>query len=149
MRDLFILSYVVFSRWSRRTCLYGSPLLSFFFYTSTTRVFSPGWIPPCCSSFPLSPSLNNNHAESKRSFKNHRTRSQTHLSGGNHHNLLEIVKCHFVATRWGPLTALGKEGSRYFRSNRKRRFFFYYWFKGGLCITATLRIRVWMNCTKI
>lgn len=53
-------------------------------------------------------------------FKTVKTWNKTHLGGGNHHNLLEIIKCHFVATRCGPQTARGKDRCS-FRFNRKRR----------------------------
>ncbi len=54
-----------------------------------------------------------------RRFKTRNMWKKTHLCGGNHHNLLEIIKCHFVATRCSSLMARGKERSS-FRSNRKR-----------------------------
>lgn len=46
-------------------------------------------------------------------------KDKTYLGGGNHHNLLEIIKCHFVGTRCSPLTARGKESPE-FRYSRKR-----------------------------
>lgn len=39
-----------------------------------------------------------------RSIQNINTPAKSYLCGGNHHNLLKIIKCHFV-TRLGPMTS--------------------------------------------
>lgn len=51
-------------------------------------------------------------------FKPLKKLNKTHLSGGNHHNLLEIIKCHFVATRCGPRTAHERRAPRSVRTGR-------------------------------
>lgn len=78
---------------------------------SSARVFLHIRVPPCFF-IPSSVSQRSIMTRTKQHrFKTLKKLKKTHLCGGNHHNLLKVIKCHFVATRCGPLTARGKDRS--------------------------------------